>query len=236
LSRDACARYGIELAGGDLAGNDRITGSLTLLGQRPAGGRWLERRHGRPGDNLWVTGDLGLSALGRQLIAAGARRQGNRVDLPPGLRLDRAESTLARRAVRRHLTPTPQLQTGLWLGRRRRAAAIDVSDGLAIDLHRLSRESGVRARLDARRLRVHRAFAGACAKLSVDPLAMVLGGGEDYALLFAISPRVQPPPALDCRRVGRLEVGSGVTLNQNGKSQSIPALGWDHFDPPDDRS
>lgn len=228
---DACSRHGVELAGGDLAKNDRVTTSLTLLGRRPSAGSWLARDLARPGDLLWLAGALGLSALGRHLLGVGATMQGNRIQIPRSLRLSPSEEVLAKRAVRRHLVPVPQLEVGSWLARRRRAAAIDVSDGLALDLHRLCRESAVRASIEADQIRPTDQFRGLCAKLACDPHQLVVSGGEDYALLFATPERVRPPSSLGCLRIGRLAAGSGVYIETAGAREALQPAGWDHFHP-----
>jgi thiamine-monophosphate kinase len=226
---DACERYEVELAGGDLAKNDKVTGSVTLLGNRVAGGRWLQRRLGEPGDSLWIAGDLGLSAIGRRLLEIGGSMRRNRVQLPAAPDLTAREEILAKRAIRRHLTPQPQLAVGKWLASRRRAAAIDVSDGLALDLHRLCRESGVGAQIDEDCLSAQSDFRRLCRKLEMGPRATILSGGEDYALLFSLPPRVLPPKALGCRRIGRLDPGRDLYLNSQGQTEPLPAAGWDHL-------
>ena len=101
----ACQRYGVTLAGGDLARCDQPVATLTLIGTKPEGRRWLRRNAARPGHDLWLGGTVGESAAGRILIDRGAGHA-----MPPFL------SGAARRAVRRHLLPIPQLELGRWLG------------------------------------------------------------------------------------------------------------------------
>lgn len=227
---EAGLRYGVELAGGDLASNDKVLTSLTVLGKRPAGGRWLKRSHGEPGDSLWIAGDLGLSAVGRRLLKIGAKLEGRRVRIPASLDLTAREAVLARSAVRQHLIPQPQLAVGHWLALRRRAAAIDVSDGLALDLHRLCRESAVGATVDRDSLPIRQGFRRLCGKLGLPPDATIQSGGEDYALLFTLGPRIEPPPDSRCRRIGYLSSPPGVYWLTRGESKPLPAIGWDHFD------
>ncbi len=224
-----CRRHDLALAGGDLSRAGRLTASLTVLGKPVAGGRWLRREGARPGDRLWVGATLGESAAGRLLVARGARIDGRVVRLPAGLRRPRALAAAARRAVRRHLAPEPQLALGAWLAKRRRAAAIDVSDGLALDLSRLCRASGVGASVQAARLPLAASFAELAGRLGSEPLALALGGGEDYALLFALPPRARPPAAFRCRAVGRVTAGEALTLvGPRGRRPLAPA-GWDHL-------
>jgi thiamine-monophosphate kinase len=211
---EAAARAaGLRLAGGDLTASDRIRAAFFAVGRRPRGGRWLSRASARAGDVLWVGGILGESAAGRLLLARRSRLAG----------------PAARAAIRRHLTPRPQLALGEWLGRRRRAAAIDVSDGFALDLHRLCRRSNVGARVAADALPAARGFAALCAALRVDPLSLQLAGGEDYVLLFTLPERVAPPAPLRCAPIGEITATRQVVLIAAGTSRPLPAAGWDHF-------
>ncbi len=225
----ACARFGIVLAGGDLARGPVLAASLTVCGGRHRRARIVRRSDARPGDALWIGDSLGEAAAGRWLVAAGARLEGPSVRLPPGFSRSAALRRAARRAVRRHLTPRPQLELGRWLAGRSRAAAIDVSDGLAIDLHRLCRESRVGARVDAASLPQPRQFARLARELGRSPLEMILGGGEDYALLFALPAGLEPPRTFAARRIGNVVCGRRLSLLRGGRASPLAASGWDHL-------
>lgn len=214
----ACRRYGLELAGGDLARSPGgVHAVLTLLGTLPPRGRWLRRDGARPGHRLWLGGTVGEAAAGQLLAASGAGST-------PG-----ALAPAARRARERHLEPKPQLELGRWLGRRKGGGALDVSDGLARDLHRLCRASGCGATVDAAALPFAHGFPELCRSLGRDPVDLALAGGEDYVLLFTLPPRVAPPPELGCREIGAIETGSKVRCLRNGKTGALPPLGWDHL-------
>ena len=184
---------------------------------------------------LWLGGTLGESALGRVLLARGARWRGGRVELPATLErllaaagLGPRATAAARRAVRRHLLPEPQLALSAALARRRRCACLDVSDGLARDLARLTRASSVGATLEAAALPAPAALPPLARALGEDPATLVLGGGEDYVLLFAL-PRAEPAPP-GCHRIGKLEARPGLRLrDERGAVAPLPALGWDHL-------
>lgn len=236
----ACARHRVTLAGGDLsalpASGARLAASLTLLGRLPAGGAWLARGAARPGDAVWAGGTLGESAAGRHLLARGARLAGRRVELPDRLGLGGALAAAARRAVRRHLAPAPQLDLGRLLGRRAAAgrghppAAIDVSDGLARDLGRLARASGAGAEVELEALPLPAALPALAARLGLDPLRLALGGGEDYVLLFTLPPG-ERPPAPGCTRIGTVTARRGLTAaGCGGRRSSLDESGWDHLD------
>lgn len=227
----ACRRHDLTLAGGDLARNPGGTvATLTLMGKKPEGGRWLRRGNARPGHGLWLGGPVGESAAGAILVDRGARLAGSHVELPGSF--DRASAALrsaARRAVRRHLLPEPQLALGAWLGRQEEGAAMDVSDGVARDLHRLCRESTAGAEILADALPFPIRFSALCEAIGTDPLALALGGGEDYVLLFTLPAGTAPPAPFGCRRIGRITRERHIVLVRDGVRGDLPALGWDHL-------
>lgn len=245
----ACSGAGVRLAGGDLARSPVLTLTLTLLGTRPEGAPPLGRRGARPGDLLWVGGTLGESAAGQRLVARGARlrsggpggsgeparagRGGDEVVLPEGFRRPESLAQAARRAVRRNLAPTAQIELGAWLGARSersgRAAALDLSDGLARDLPRLARECGVGAEVEVEALPLAAGFGELCAALGEDPRELALAGGEDYVLLFALPTDEAPPEGFGCRRIGGMTEGGELKLIGSGHEEEWPDLGWDHF-------
>lgn len=203
---EACRQWNVTLAGGDLARCDQLVATLTLIGTKPERGRWLRRSDAKPGHDLWLGGTVGESAAGRMLIARGAPE-----DHP---------------AVRRHLLPEPQLELGRWLGQQREGAAMDVSDGVAIDLHRLCRESGTGAVIDADALPFAGGFFDLCKDLSVDPYELALASGEDYVLLFTLPPGAQPP---GCRKIGTIQREKKIEWIREGRRRLLPASGWDHL-------
>jgi thiamine-monophosphate kinase len=213
------SRYGLRLAGGDLAKSPHgVTAALTLLGTKEENSRWLTRDGARPGHSLWLGGTVGESAAGRMLIEHG--------ETPPGFE---ALSSEVRRAVRRHLQPIPQLDLGRWLGTQEEGAAMDVSDGVARDLHRLCRASGTGAEIETKALPFSNRFTMLCERIGADPLGLALGGGEDYVLLFTLPADLSPPEEFACRRIGTITDRRGVFLVQDGKRRKLPELGWDHL-------
>jgi thiamine-monophosphate kinase len=236
----ACRRYEVTLAGGDLAASPGGTvATLTLLGTRQepqaadqVAGRWLSRGGAAPGHDLWLGGTVGESAAGQRLVARGARMHGTRVDLPPLPEVparSRGLLAAARHAVRRHLSPEPQLELGAWLGRQQAGAGMDVSDGVARDLHRLCRESGAGAEVVIEQLPLADRFHELCDRLGEDPLQLALSGGEDYVLLFTLPSGTEPPDSFRCRRIGKVTDGTGVFAIHHGSRRRLPAQGWDHL-------
>ena len=236
---NALAANGVALAGGDLASSPTLSATMTLIARPPADWRPLRRSAARPGDALWVGGTLGESGAGLRLLRRGARltAHGERahVFLPRDLRGDETVAAAARSAVRRHLVPRAQLALGAWLAARPEtvagadeAAALDLSDGLARDLPRMARESGVGAEVDAAELPLAEGFAELCAALDNDPIDLALGGGEDYVLLFTLPEGIEPPEGFGCRRIGRVTEGEELVLVRDGGREGWPEMGWDH--------
>jgi thiamine-monophosphate kinase len=240
----ACERHRVRLAGGDLSlgADGTLVATLTLLGRKRRGARWLRRAGAAPGHVLWLGGTVGESAAGRLLVGDGARVIAGRVRLPASWDDEEREenrrperrqlAAAARRAVRRHLLPRPQLALGQWLGRQAAGAAMDVSDGLGRDLHRLCRESGVGARIEAGQLPLAARFTELCAALGAGAEELALGGGEDYVLLFTLPAGLAPPDRSGCSRIGTITAGGAggrLTIRDRGKTRRLPPDGWDHL-------
>lgn len=227
----ACHAWGVELAGGDLARGPLLVATLTLLGRKPENGRWLRRDGARPGHAVWLGGTVGESAAGQRLVAAGARLFGGRVELPPAWPRDRnPRSRAARRAVRRHLLPEPQLGLGAWLRQQPEGGAIDLSDGLARDLHRLCRESRAGAEIDYATLPRPAGFVTLCRELGEDPDELALHGGEDYVLLFTLPEAIAVPDRFGCHRIGGMHRSSTVRLRRGAAVRELADRGFDHLE------
>lgn len=109
-----------------------------------------------------------------------------------------------------------RIEPRLALGRKlsgKATACIDLSDGLALDLHRLCKESRVAAKLE--RIPIVRGVS----------LERALHGGEDYELLFTLPPRMKPPAGTS--RIGTIVKGAAGTVWFEGKK--LPPRGYDHF-------
>jgi thiamine-monophosphate kinase len=232
----AAKRQHVSLGGGDLASSTVLHTSLTLVGEKRPGDATLARDRARPGHRIWVGGTLGESALGRQLVARGARPRGRGIELPSSLSVKGGLRAAAVRAVWRHLEPSPQLALGQWLaalGPRGAGAVIDLSDGLAKDLHRICAESGAGANLEAAALAQATPlfFTELCRTLNEEPAALVESGGEDYVLLFTLPNRVSPPPRFGCRAIGVVTREPGVVvIDSSSRRRLLPPRGWDHLD------
>ncbi|MEK9951447.1 MAG: thiamine-phosphate kinase [Curvibacter sp.] len=189
--------HGCTLVGGDTT-RGPLNLCLTVFGEVPTG-QALLRSGGRPGDALWVSGTLGDARLALEAL------QGQRTLNPDALHA-------ARQRLER---PSPRVALGQAL-RGIATAAMDLSDGLAGDLGHLLQASGCGAQLDAAVL----AELPAARDASLDEtarLGLVLGGGDDYELLFAA-------PAASTAAVQAAGRAAGVPLTRIGWLEAEPGL------------
>ena len=193
--REILERHATPLAGGDLSAADRCFFCATVIGEVPEG-RALLRSGARPGDAVFVTGEPGLSGAGLRLLAAGYRKTAPDAFADPAGRTAAGEGPVWA-CLRKHLRPEPRLAAGRFLRDSGAVtAAIDTSDGIAKDLRQICVQS-----------RVGAVLSDASLRLLTDgdrvTLADVLGGGEDYELLFCVGSREGGGVAGRPRRAGR---------------------------------
>jgi thiamine-monophosphate kinase len=186
------ARTRTPLMGGDLAHAEKVMCDIVVCGAAPRGTA-LRRDGARAGDAIYVSGSLGASAMG---LSQGSGS-----------------------AWRRHLRPHPRLALGRFLRARLRAtAAMDLSDGLSLDLHRLCLASGLSAEIQP-----PPRFPGATWE-------QALHGGEDYELLFTAPARAGVPrrfEGLPLTRIGAMRLGRPGAVELDGAP--LEPLGYDHF-------
>lgn len=169
----ACRPHRVSLIGGDTsASRHGLFLSVTLTGY-VAPKRVLRRDGARIGDIVYVTGTLGDSLAGLQILKTRPRKGISRRDI--------------RYLITRHHRPTPRVQAGQFLTARGLAtAAIDVSDGLSGDLVHLCEQSAVGVNIDASALPLSRACRAYAVATKTNPIQLALRGGEDYELLFTV--------------------------------------------------
>ncbi|HJS78661.1 MAG TPA: thiamine-phosphate kinase [Burkholderiales bacterium] len=200
-------RYGVDLLGGDTTRSERLSICVAAIGEVPPG-LALTRAAARPGDDIWVSGELGGAALGL------------------------VHPEIAEAAKRLHM-PEPRVELGVRL-RGLAHAAIDISDGLAGDLGHIAERSQVAAIVEYARIPRPSVFQ----KLGAPELERdcVLSGGDDYELAFTAPPArraeldsLAVELGLALTRIGTIEAGSGLSiLDAKGKPIAHRG-GFDHF-------
>jgi thiamine-monophosphate kinase len=223
LSR-AQAAFGIALLGGDtVTAKGAWWMSVTALGEAPARGL-VPRGGAKPGDLLYVSGTLGDAALGLQLRLGKAGFQA-------ALSGPDRDFLLAR-----YLYPEPRLALAPVLARHA-SAAMDISDGLALDLSRMCAASGVTAEAFAPSVPLSQAARKAAAA-SAGAMETILSGGDDYEILAAI-PRERAPDfesasreaGVGVTRIGSVQAGSDAPAFRaaDGSNVQLSAKGFEHF-------
>jgi thiamine-monophosphate kinase len=203
---EASKESGCPVVGGDLSEAGVLTVVVTVMGTVD-GGIAVERAGAGPGDALLITGPCGGSAAGLRVLRADPRHD----------EWGAAEGALAA-AYRR---PVARLAEGEAARLAGAHAIIDVSDGLALDLHRLADASGVGFALESIPV-----AEGAT-------LEEALGGGEDYELIVAMDPQDVATYASRCAAAGlRPPLYIGVTCadpsDRRLGDEELGCLGWQH--------
>jgi thiamine-monophosphate kinase len=222
--REEAARFDVAIVGGNIARNaERLIIDITLLGtgQRH---HLLQRNNAKVGDAVMVTGHLGSAAAGLLLLEDQI--------LASKITPDKQAAALAAQH-----TPIPRLEAGQWLAQHDIATGIDVSDGLAGDLLHICEASAVSICIEAAAIPILPEVVTIAHFAGREPLELALFGGEDYELLFTVSPdRVSTlahelfsATGVQATIIGSVIEGAGLTLKRNGTSASLPAKGWDHL-------
>jgi len=209
----ACESYSLPLLGGDTValpeGAPRVLG-LTAIGR--ASGPVPDRAGGKPGDALWLVGTVGDAAAGLTILGKDRNAEGALVDI-----------------FRR---PVPLLGAGEALAPNAHAM-MDVSDGLLLDARRMASASRCAITIELDELPLSSAFV---AERGQDLAARLFAatGGDDYALLAALPPDLDPatlslPSGTRISCIGALTKGKGIRLTRGGKPVELPeTLGFEH--------
>jgi thiamine-monophosphate kinase len=218
-------RFGVTLAGGDtaqsyiptngkspLAGDPAaggIVADIAVVGSVPAGQAIL-RSGARPGDSIFVSGELGAAVAVLEQMVENPERKFRAAAFPA------------------HFYPEPQLAVARHLRQKKLATAmIDISDGLSTDLRHICESSGVGATL------VEQAIPTARMGRHEVELRHALHGGDEYQLVFTVAPGRRVPPEIagvPLTRIGYINEEDGVFIDhENGYRTELEARGWEHF-------
>jgi len=218
---ELAARFRVEVIGGDTSIVPRTAMvDVTLAGEVTRAGGLL-RSGARPGDLIFVSGSLGQSARGLEILKSRSRGRKRAAGI---------EAPEEVRAVRAHLYPEPRCELGRWLQRAGIPSALmDISDGLSTDLARLLEASGAGAKVEAGRI------PGPAGVQPEHSLELALHGGEDYELLFTVPKRklAKVPGShqgVPLHRIGRICRARDVLLAlKDGSEAPLAPAGYDHF-------
>jgi thiamine-monophosphate kinase len=221
----ACKKYNVDLVGGDTTSSlTGLTIGVTALG-RAEKGNIVRRAGAGPNDLICVTGDLGASYMGLQLLERERKLfVRDKISQPV---LEGYEYIIGRQ-----LKPEFPANTV----RELRAAGIrptsmtDISDGLASDLLQICKLSGTGCRIFYSKVPVDYETSKLAEEFNIDPMTAALNGGEDYELLFTVAlDRIEDIKKLDSVKViGHMTSygPSGVIVGDDGSEADISSMGW----------
>ncbi|MFP4223987.1 MAG: thiamine-phosphate kinase [Phycisphaeraceae bacterium] len=205
--RETAEAFDCPLVGGDISmWAGRLIATVTIFAD-PAGVEPVQRKGAQVGDSIYVTGELG----GSLEDVAGCVHH---LEFTPRIDLARKLASEA------HTRPS---------------CMIDLSDGIARDLPRICKASGVAAEIDSRLLPISPAGRQASERTGQPAWRHAVGDGEDYELLMTAPPGALPPEVdgVAITEIGRIVAaeagGERVTLRlTGGETADLRELGWEH--------
>ena len=212
--KKTASAYKVSIIGGDTSGSKNgLMISITLLGEAKQG-NIIKRDGAKPGDKIFVTGTLGDSSAGLELLKNGKRNE---------------------YLIQRHLLPTPRVKEGIFLSKNRLATSmIDISDSLSTDLNHICEQSRVGAIIYEDRIPLSKELKKA--KLKNKPLDYALSGGEDYELLFTVKKKnvkniydAISRNRLSATMIGEITKKGILLVDREGMQRPLLPTGFNHF-------
>lgn len=224
----ACDAYSIDLVGGDTTSSRSGLGiSVTVVGTSTVDDV-VYRSGAQLNDLICVTGDLGAAFMGLQVLEREKQVYLANPDMQPEL-LDKDY------IVERQLKPEARMDVVKSLKSLglKPTSMIDISDGLASELMHICKESNVGAYIYEEKLPIDPMTFDTAREFELDPLTIMLNGGEDYEVLFTIPQsdyeKVRNHP--DISVIGYVKsADEGVNIYTKGDHLvPVTAQGWNHF-------
>lgn len=215
-------RHEVIIAGGNTGASPaKINLHLTILGSVPKGMAIL-RSGAKPGDEVFVSGQIGSASLGLAALKEGKR------------------GPFWKPFLRAYRSPTPRIALGVWLAKSGLVTSmIDISDGLGLDLASLAKASRVGLKLELEKIPRHPSWAEGAKRLGLSPRNPLLAGGEDYELAFTVRKGARLPQKIHLTAgLGAPPVPIGIVMEKsygirwlgpNGRFVKLGHLGYDPF-------
>ncbi len=218
--KSMAAEFEVNLLGGDTTSSpERLVINIALIGE-VAEGEALYRSGAKAGDMIFLTGEIGSSAAGLDILLH------NRPTEPWRELLDA------------HFDPRPHVEAGRVIAASKFAnAMIDVSDGVASDLGHICEESGVGAMIEEGNIPVTGLFRKYVDEYGLDFEKLALHTGEDYVLLgtapvesAGVLEAALKARGLSFFPIGRIVPGGGIRITRkDGAICELRQSGYDHF-------
>ncbi len=202
--KKACDFYNCQVVGGNVSKGDKLCIDVFMMGKAE---RFVGRGGAKEGDAVFVSGNLGDSRAGLELL----------------LMEKKSYEDFELKLIEKHLRPTARIDFAKHISKYA-SASMDISDGLSSDAEKLAKASGVKLRLFSEKIPISKELHSFCKKHGKNPIEYALSGGEDYELLFT-HPLERLNPFLSMLHIGFVEKGEGVYLDDT----PLEATGFDHF-------
>lgn len=224
----ACAKYGVDLVGGDTTSSQKgFIISVTAIGE-VAPGQFVKRSTAQKGDLLCVSGDLGGAYVGLLFL----EREKKIFMESPGVQPDLEGESYV---IGRMLKPEARKDIIEFFAKQEimPTSMMDISDGLSSEILHICKDSNLGCVLYEEKIPIHEDMKKAAFKFEIDPTACALSGGEDYELLFTISQDEYDKLVLNeqVSVVGYMtEAEQGaLIITKGGSKHAITAQGWNHI-------
>ena len=212
-------KYNCPVIGGDIVKSEILNITVTCIGNKKSNIKnkniFLNRESLNPGDLVYVSGYLGNSKAGLQILNL--------------LKTDLNDNEIYLKNS--HLNPVPRIELGIDLNEIGITSCIDISDGLLLDSSRLAHASEVSININSAMLPISDQLKDAFPDAYQD---FALGGGEDYELLFTSSAKnkenikkIAEKNELNLSIIGEVKNGNGEIMVDGSLTDP---KGWDHFD------
>ena len=220
--KEMCSLYKVNIMGGDMVSSTVISIGVTALGEvKPE--NLIKRAGACVGDAIMITGSLGDSGAGLEIIKRGLENETHWSNL-----------------VEKHLNPTPQVFEGQFLAETGFVTSMnDISDGLASEIREISEASKVGIEIWEESIPYSSLLLEAAEKFVISPVNLALTGGEDYQLVFTckynrskeLTESFIKEFSKEVHFIGQVkELEYGVKLKSiNGQCKELLARGYNHF-------
>ncbi|THE09631.1 thiamine-phosphate kinase [Bacillus timonensis] len=213
-------KYAMDLIGGDTVSiAETLVITVTVLGEVETGKHFL-RSQAKPGDVIFVTGTVGDSAAGLNVLLHNG--------------IEHTLSEFDEALIRKHQYPLPRVEFGRLLSTFERVSLNDISDGLASEANEIAKASGVILQIDEDKIPFSEAIL---TKYRDRALEFALYGGEDFELVgtmalsdWDILQKKASERGYILSKIGTVsDGGPAVFLNRNGELQKLEMKGYNHF-------
>lgn len=221
--KSLCSEYNVNILGGDIVKSPfHIVVNITVLGE-VSQDMLLLRSGAKIGDILLVTGTVGDSKAGLELLIRGKDKKNN----------------LHSKLLSKHLTPEPPVREGVFLAGQGVVTSMnDISDGLANEITEIADASGVGLKIFAHKIPVSAEVEKLAFEMNTDVLSWALYGGEDYQLVITCKKGEQEILKKNFKKKFKKELfeigeivssSEGIVMEKDEKLEVIKAKGYSHF-------